>query len=273
MSIKMTEKDKMLLMILAIIIIIFGAVMLPSVGIKDLITSKNELAESTVEQSSVNKEILTAITDSGIGAAVADKPANAKIALQKAILKQKYAASLIADGICSYCSSYETRIYWVDDICYLYFSVAEDNAFASYEDEYTANDSFELLLTDLATNTTESGEGDLVIGSRHTISLSTDSSLHQLYLTADGAVADNYVSTYAYLLLYLRNLEQKGSIYINSYMMDGAEGTATIEFTILMAGDENSNLRYYGAEVEKCPNCREIYYTADGHECEQTGNN
>ena len=64
--------------------------------------------------------------------------------------------------------------------------------------------------------------------------------------------------------MYLRNMEQKGSIYIDSYAYE--DGKFEVSFRLLMVGSENGEFSKYASEVSKCPVCEEVY--SGEHVCE-----
>jgi len=258
MKVKMTQRDKVLLLVLVIILIIFGAVMIPTYGIKDLITNKGTLAEKIDKQTSENLTMTQEVVESGIPAPYADKPLLAKKKLEQVILDAKYSATLIANGICSYCDSYAVRVNWLDDCNYLEYLKDEENLFTNYEDDYAPSETLAMTVYEVGKDELVEDNNDATVySSTHDIILKTVGVTNTILIESTGAIEENILNTYGYLLFYLRNLEKKGSIYLKSYEID--ETSCELQIIVLMAGDENSILSDYADEIKRCDTCGEIY--------------
>ena len=72
MQFKMTERDKVLLIVLAIVIVLFAAIMIPQYGIKDLIVSMQDTDKKITEQKAANDQKLLTLAQMGIPAAFAE---------------------------------------------------------------------------------------------------------------------------------------------------------------------------------------------------------
>ena len=263
MEIKMTAKDKMLLMVLAIIVVVFAAVMIPTYGIKDLITKSGELKTQIAEQELENSDKLKLLRESGIKTGVADNSALALRSLEQTIREKKYVAAMFGEALAPYAIA--TLSYqWFDNVCYINGIKDEYQAFCSdVRMEAGANNVVELGVPD---GTEEYYDTVELTTARYQIVVNVADKDYDRKVTinSEGAAEGNSINLYAPLLMYLRNMEQKGSIYIESY--DWNENKFEVTFRLLMVGSDQGEFSKYASEVAKCPVCGEIY--SGEHICE-----
>lgn len=263
MQIKMTQKDKMLLMVLAIIVVVFAAVMIPSYGIKDLITKSNELKTQIAEQETANTNKLNSLKEAGIKAGVADNSALALRSLERTILEKKYVAAMFAEALAPY--SIATLSYqWFDNVCYLNGINDEYQSFCSdVREEAGANNVVKIGVQEVPDQPFDTI--DVTIARYMVVVNVADKDYdRKITINSEGAYEENSINYYAPLLMYLRNMEQKGSIYIDSYAYE--DGKFEVSFRLLMVGSENGEFSKYASEVSKCPVCEEVY--SGEHVCE-----
>ncbi|NCA68196.1 MAG: TFIIB-type zinc ribbon-containing protein [Clostridia bacterium] len=136
----------------------------------------------------------------------------------------------------------------------------DDNLFAFTTYEQLPNQEEVIIFKRIVAGSGETIEEEVpVILSMIRIGLFPDGN-NEFEFETEMMVLDVDLSTLSQLLIYLAQLEQKGSILVNSYTYN-PKGDSTINFTIIMtAGGE---MRNYSAIIGECPNCGTPYYYAD----------
>lgn len=92
MEMKLTERDKMLLIILVIMVIVFGAVMIPSYGIMASINSIKEDNAAIKAQKAENESAMEELIDKGVDSGYVESPINARRKVEENILAAQYDA-------------------------------------------------------------------------------------------------------------------------------------------------------------------------------------
>lgn len=266
MNVKISEKDKMLLVVLAIIVVVFAAVMLPKFGIKALLEQKSEIVSDTNELAAANEIKLAELITNGIPAHHAQTYWNAKDAIEKNILYKKHEAMKIANTI--YISSDPNVSFavpeWLEDVDYFKYEINEENRFAEirYNVQEFNRDAF-IEFEKLVLNADEEWEEDVekvpVMMAVFSIDVNDYGNNSFGYPTEMKSLESELI-VFPRLLLFLSQLEQKGSIRIDSYSYT-TNDFPVVTFTVYMplVGEMDK----YSASIAECPNCNAPYYIED----------
>ncbi len=265
MTLKISEKDKSLLIVLAIIIVLFAGIMMPKFGIKALLEETQTVKIETEELVASNALKLGEIMQSGIPERYAENYQRAQDAMENNILHKKHEAIKIANIICNYSSTSVGVPYdWVEDIHYLNYQINELNVYASvFYEEQSANLK-DIIVFPSGDEEIEDEEVGVMISSIRIKLLSEGFNEFGIQIEMQDDEFD--LSSFARLLVYLAQLEQKGSIIIDSYTYNydpdnHPDGDSTVSFTIFMPPE--GDMKNYSAFIGECGNCGEPYYYED----------
>ncbi len=260
MSVKISEKDKALLIVLAIIVVVFAAIMMPKFGIKALYDQTKEIKDSTLTLMAENELKLLEIKNSGIPVRYAEDYLRARDAMEYNILIKKHEAIKIANIICNYGKSYLVPYEWTLDIRYLGYDTNDTNEFAYITYDQTQNLEDLIVFKKVIPGQEETEDEEVpVVLSSYRIGV-FPAGINEFAIETEMLASNVDLSTFAQLLIYMSQMEQKGSILINSYTYN-PEGDSSVSFTIYMTS--GGEMRNYSALIGECPNCGEPYYYAD----------
>ena len=250
METKVSSRDKILLIVLGIIVVIFGAIMIPTYGIKDMFITMKETRAAITEQKTANKEALDALTATGISAAYAESPVQASARLRKDILNSKYEA-VKAQEMSLSSEAYAVANEWLLPIKYVHFEsgntvlyasisvVNNDNGFAEGE-IYLEDSVYPIQKYDCTFSMVVSEE------ERYMLDLS--------YLSEDANV-----NSLSLLIAAYNVLQERGSIVVNDWTLE--DNGTTMNLTLYIPA--NSQISAYAAEIGECEHCGKPYYIAD----------
>ena len=250
METKMSSRDKLLLIVLAIVLVVFGAVMIPNYGIKDLIVSIQDTRKAISEQNSTNAELLDALTQSGVSAAYAESSEQAKSHLREDILGIKYDAVKFQQMSLS-AKAYAVANQWLLPIKYMHFESGNT-----------------VLYSSIVVTNNESGftEGDITVGEtgyaveRYNCVFSFIVSETEKYeLSTDYLDPDASVDSLSLLIAAYNILQERGSVVIEDWTLE--ETGATMHLALIIP--EESHIDEYAAEIGECEHCGRPYYIRD----------
>ena len=256
METKMTERDKILLIILAIVIIVFGAVMIPSYGIMASINKITDANKAIVVQRAENNNALDDLVASGVPAAVAESPAMAVNRIKASIVEAEYDAVKISQGSLSASSTSVARD-WLIPLAY-----------PNYENGTDADK----VLEDISVRDNEDG----YVNKTLVIDYSNyETSVYSCTLncTVSNGVYD-YDTTFSAesmtkmcnLIFGYNRLIERGSVQIEAAQnaWSVSESNA-MTWRIKLVIPQNSKIEQYKGELCECHHCGQ-YYTLDEYE-------
>ena len=250
METKVSSRAKILLIVLAIILVIFGAVMVPTYGIKDMVVNLKETRSKINEQRDLNTEALTALTETGVSAAYAESPSQAADRLRKDILESKYDAIKFQQMSLS-AKAYAVADQWLTPVKYVHFESGNTVIYASVSvsnNEGGFADS-EIILEDVAYDTEE-----------YSCMFSFVASDEEKYvLELDYLAEDANVNSLSLLVAIYNVLQERGSVIIDDWTLE--ETGATMSLTLIIPAE--SKIDEYAAEIGECEHCGKPYYIAD----------
>lgn len=252
METTLTQRDKALLIILGIILVVFAAVMVPNYGIYALITTSNELKTEINTQKNENEQALTALVSSGISAASAENGSLAKTILLKAILSEQHQLAKLSLTLES-SKSYATAKEWLEPVKYVDYTKGGVELFAdlSVSQNDSGFESAELTMGDVSYRV------DMYRGEIGCNLIDGDAYI----LDADHLQADESYLLGSYIVL-IDQLVKRGSIIIKDfeYSTTTAGGNGQITVPIEIYVPENNQIAYYASTVCECHSCGNPYY-------------
>jgi len=250
METKMTSRDKLLLIVLGMILIVFGAVMIPKYGIKDLIVSIRDTRAQIAEQTITNEETLQSLAAAGISPAYAERPMSAQERLRETIVESKYDLVKMSQTSLS-AEAYAVADKWLRPVKYLHFDAGNTELYAS-----------------VAITNNEGGYVDV-----ETLVGDTSYSVQQYDCTFSLVAADdakytlelNYLSEetnvdkLSLLIAAYNVLNERGSIRVVDWTFDEAGMSLNLVLTI----PAGSKVDAYASEIGECHHCGKPYSIAE----------
>ena len=244
---KVTEKDKLLLIVLGVIIVVALVVVLPGFGVMSCNSKINEYKEKSAEVDGELDVALAELVDMGVDAAYAERRTVARTRLENKILELKKEASRLAGNIMAYAQTYAVDEAWIDGLEYRYGVASDESELivkydknndvtgeVNKDTEYTVDKTiYTLKSASRSISFTVSETADCVYGAE---------------LTLEGYNADEMGA----MLLFLQHLTSKGSLLISDAEYDVKEHSGSVNFIVLMtATDGISRYAQEVAETEK----------------------
>lgn len=238
----MTQRDKMLLVLLAVILVVALVVILPGVGVMSCRTKIQEYQEQTAE---LDEELATALAElreMGVDSAYAENFRLAKDRLEKKIMEQKQEAARLAHSIMAYAESYDVDEQWIYGLEYKTGVMSDENNLLVEYDKFadverTPNDQSEYTV----------GETIYTLRSANRIIKYTISEHANCYLDCSLVLEGYKVNDIAALLLYIQQITSKGSLLINEVTYNSVEGTGTVSLTAMMTATDG--ISRYAQEI------------------------
>lgn len=247
-----TQRDKALLIILGIVLVVFAAVMIPNYGIYALITSQNEIKTEINTQQLANEQALSELVSSGISASSAENGSLAKTVLLRAILTEQHQLAKLSLTLQS-AKSYATAKEWLEPVRYEDFTKGGNELFADLA--VTDNNSgFELIDISFGEITFNVDKYSGIIGCDL---IDGDSYV----IEAPHMIVDENYNLGAYAML-IDQLVKRGSIIVKDfeYSTTTTTGASQILIPIDIYAPQNNRLAYYASTVCECHNCGNPYY-------------
>ncbi len=253
-----TQRDKALLLILGIIIIIFAAVLIPKFGIYALITSRSELTEQINKQTEENQLLFAELVQNGISGAYAESGAMAKNYLNRVVLEEKHDAAKISTAVNS-SNSYMTARDWINPVKYKGFVSGETTYFDSINVEPSTNgvqeNAIEMYEISFPVNIYEAEiEAELSVDNTFSLNASHCTNIDKL-------------NDLASMIVLSSQLARRGSCIIQVFDYKKGDftedGQATIKVTVLVITPIIDNLGDYASTVCECHSCGTPYYLSD----------
>jgi len=242
---KITERDKLLLVVLAIILVVTLAIMMPGVGV---MSCNTEIENIETQIDSINTELaleLSKLREMGISQVDADNYTRAGRNLDTKILQEKEEAARYVDCILANTDSSFVDQQWVKSIQYIGAVIGspDDKIF-----EYNAISDVSKSGNETRTLIVDGAEYELTVAWR-SVPLSTGENADKYLLTLEYTIESYNENAFGALVLYLQQIAAKGSLYVTNVQYNPKEGIGTVEMYALMTA--NSDLLNYKAEIEK----------------------
>lgn len=258
METTLTQRDKALLLILGIILIIFAAVMIPKIGIYSLITSRKETTEQISKQKEENNTLLMELVRNGVPAVYAESAASAKYYLTKNVLLEKHDAAKLSTAVNS-SNSYMTARDWINPIKYKGFVSGETVYFDTIDIDPSANgvqeSTIEIYEISFPVNIYEA-EIDAAL------SIDNEFSFNATHCTNLENLND-----LASMVVLSSQLAKRGSCLIQVFDYKKSEfeeeSQSTVTLTVLVITPVNASLGDYASSVCECHYCGKAYYLSD----------
>ena len=259
----MTARDKALLLILGIIIIVFAGVMFPAIGdraigIYSLITARSEVKKKITDQERENEEKFTSLVQSGLSPSYIENAIGARRSLQSDILALKHEiakVSLTADKE----GGYKTAKKWIEPTKYDNFVIGGDELLTNFKVTGNEDGFSEFSLT--------MGETYLYVY-RYEGDASCEATMERSYLFD----TENYtnvedVSSIATFVVLTAQMIRRGSVIVKEFEYNPLEDTT--ELGVSVPFEVYAPLEDIHYDICECTNCGTPYYKSDYDEAKR----
>ena len=247
---KMTQRDKVLLILLGLILVVALVVVLPGMGIMSCNEKTKEYQSKTAEMDEVLAEALTELRDMGVDVALAENFRLANDRLEKKIFDQKQEAARLAHSIMAYAESFDVDEQWIYGLEYKYATISDDeNLLISYDKflDVTRNPNSDQDYTIKDTiYTLKSSDREI----KYTVYESAET-----YLNCQLILEGYNVNDIAAFILFLQQITSKGSILINEATYSAIDRSGKISFTALMTATDG--ISRYAREIAEALEAQE----------------
>ena len=244
---KITQRDKVLLLLLLALLVVGLVIVLPGVGVLACNEKTNTLKSQESELDMTISEKLSELYDLGVDSDVAENTRAATNRLEDKILELEKEAARLAGSIMGYAKPYAVDKSWVEGIEYRYGvksdeeeKIVEYSPIADVESSDNGNNKNFRLGDD---------EYELPTASREIRYTTTDTA--ECYYGTEFVLPEYDLRDLGATILFLQNITSKGSMLIDEvrYVV-GEENPHTVIFTLLMP-PEGSNISKYATIVEE----------------------
>ena len=242
---KMTERDKVLLVLLVVVLIVALVVVLPGVGVMSCRESISKYQSDSKDLDGELSDLLDELRGMGVEVAYAERASSAGSHLEEKIFELKVEASHLASVIKSYTKEFGVDEDWVDGLEYRYGVRSDDGeklvSYDPYENVDSTSNGSEISF---ALDDTEYS----LPAAKREIQFLVAEDANCNYLTE--LTMDGYdIKEIGAVLLFMQHIAAKGSMLITdlTYTIT-ADERAKIAFTVVMP-PENSGIATYAQEV------------------------
>lgn len=244
---KITERDKLLLVVLVIVLVVALAIIMPGVGIMDV---RAKMQDLETEMTEVNEDISAELAElRKMGISSSEDAKTVKLAinhLEKKIHDEKVEAARLANVIMPYTPGYNIEKGWLNSVRYIgsIVSTEEEDCIISYNDIEEMNKEAN---NETATITVDDAEYSIRYTNRSFDFSDTEETkiTYEIELCIDDANEDRFGA----LMLYLQQATAKGSIHIVRAMYNASTKSGSIELAIMMTS--NGDLLTYAQQLEE----------------------
>ncbi len=252
METTLTARDKALLLVLAIILVVFAAIMIPNYGIYALLTTRSETKAEIDAQKIENQKLYADLIVSGINGAYAENGAMAKKYLENKLLEQKHDLAHQSNSVCRQ-DSFDTAKNWIYTMKYKGFVVGETAYFDSLN--VTAQ---VVTPDDILTEGETSYDVNKYIADVDAI-LSTDIDFN---FELDFCNNNDSINDLASMLVLASQAIRRGSCYVSEFDYNkaiGEDAKTTISVTIVVYTPASTDYSKYASEICECHECGYAY--------------
>lgn len=256
---KMTERDKVLLVLLGVILIVALAVVMPGVGV---LSCRDSIAEYENDSQELEAELDTLrdeLSDMGVDPLYYDRHTAAKEKLESKIWELKKEASHLAGAIMAYAKPYAVDESWVDGLEYRYGVTSDDSekivSYSAISDVESIESNSDIYFDLEDTNyTLPSAKREI----RFTTVTDGDEVSPTPVCTYETELVfdDCDVRDLGDVLLFLHNISAKGSILITDFTYSTSETQPMVAFTLLMP-KKDSGIKDYANEIRAAEEAEE----------------
>ena len=239
---KVTERDKVLLVLLGVILIVALVVIMPGFGV---MACRDSLSSYETKSQELQRDLDTkraALIDMGVRQ-YQENSARAERYLEELVFDLKKEASHLAGNVMVYAKPYAVDEAWVEGLEYRYGAKSEDSEklleySAIMDVDVSGNNEDEIFAID--------GKNYQLPSAKRDISFTIAESAKCTY-EVDMTMDDYSAEDLGAIFLYLQHISAKGSILITDLKIAGDKH---ISFTLLMP-PEGSGIKRYAQEVEE----------------------
>lgn len=252
METTLTARDKALLLVLAIILVVFAAIMIPNYGIYALLATRSETKADIDAQKIENQKLYADLIVSGVNGAYAENGAMAKKYLENKLLEQKHDLAHQSNSVCRQ-DSFDTAKNWIYTMKYKGFVVGE----TAYFDSLNVTSQV-VTPDDILTEGETSYDVNKYIADVDAI-LSTDIDFN---FELDFCNNNDSINDLASMLILASQAIRRGSCYVSEFDYNkaiGEDSKSTISVTIVVYTPASSDYSKYASEICECHECGYAY--------------
>lgn len=252
METTLTARDKALLLVLAIILVVFAAIMIPNYGIYALLTTRSETKSDIDAQKVENQKLYADLIVSGVNGAYAENGTMAKKYLENKLLEQKHDLAHQSNSVCRQ-DSFDTAKNWIYTMKYKGFVVGE----TAYFDSLNVTSQV-VTPDDILTEGETSYDVNKYIADVDAI-LSTDIDFN---FELDFCNNNDSINDLASMLILASQAIRRGSCYVSEFDYNkaiGEDAKSTISVTIVVYTPASSDYSKYASEICECHECGYAY--------------
>lgn len=242
---KITQRDKILLVVLAIVFVVALAIVMPSVGVLDCRTELQNIATETEELNEKLAAELAELRTMGVNSSDAENVGQAKRHLDDKIKEKMEEASRLANSVMAYAETYNVDTQWINSLQYIggvQTNDLEDRLldFVDVTDTGKEENTAKTIIIDNAEYEITVARRSIEFSDMETPKASLD-----LDFTLTGMDQDHFGA----LILYLQQVSAKGSLHVTNVSYTTSEKKGTITMSALMTA--NSDLLTYADELAR----------------------
>jgi len=245
---KITERDKMLLVVLVIVLVVALAFVMPTFGVMDC---RSQIEDVETKIAEVNEKMSAELAElRQMGITSSEDAKNVRQAsdhLDKKIHDEKVEAARLADIVMPYVQDYNVEVGWLNSVRYIGNVDARDQDIydiISYDDETETGKDF-----DNSTGTIVIGETEYSIQYTKRVINYQDTEESHITYSLEYAFEDMNEERFGALMLYLQQTASKGSICVTKATYDAMQRIGVVEVDLIMTA--NSDLLNYAIELEE----------------------
>ena len=239
---KITERDKALLILLVVILIVALAIVMPGFGV---MSCRDKISDYKTKTEDLEKDLdskLDTLRNMGVKTQYAESAARASEALKEDIFDMKMEASHLAGNVMAYAKPYALDEGWVDGLEYRYGVKSEDSEkiveYSPITNVEGGSETDETFSIGNVTYTLPSAKRDISFTLYPTAECT-----YEVEMTMEGYSAADLGA----VILYLHNISAKGSMLITEAKISNEK---TVSFTLLMP-PAGSGISKYAQEIRE----------------------
>lgn len=245
---KITQRDKMLLLLMLGLLVVAIVIVLPGVGILACNEKVDTLETEEKDLNSKITERLDELYQLGVDSNVAENSQAAMDSLEEKILELEMEAARLAGNIMAYAKPYAVDTSWVEGLEYRYGvksdegeKIVDYNPIVDVDSNDNGNNKYFRLGEE---------EYELPTASREIRYTTTESA--ECYYRTEYMLDEFSVDNLGATLLFLQNIASKGSILVDDVLYDTSEDRShTVTFTLLMPPEGSGISEYATIVAEK----------------------
>lgn len=253
MNSKLSQRDKVLLIVLVLVIVVFAAVMIPTYGIKDLIVSIRDTKTAIATQQQENNDTLVVLRSKGIPSGMAENAAGARNYLARKSLELKFQAAKVSQLNVN-TDAYGVAEGWLLPLMYVDCINGNDTEGVRIMEFMTVNVSSGYSINEIDV------AGNLYNCNLYSCNITCEPDSVNTYLVDLQYSSDETnLDQLAFIIALYTIAEERGSISVENYMVENELGGEQVVLSITLRVPQGALLSSYAKEICECHHCGHVY--------------